>query len=134
MNIGIIGCGNISETYFESQNIFSNFKIVACADINKEAASNAASKYNVKALSVEEILENNQIDLIINLTIPSAHKEIIIKSLLSGKHCFSEKPLAMNFQEGLEIQKLANEKGLYVGCAPDTFLGCLLYTSPSPRD
>ena len=123
MNIGIIGCGNISETYFECQKIFNNFKIVACADINKEVASSAASKYNVNALSVDEILENNEIDLIINLTIPAAHKEIITKSLLNGKHCFSEKPLAMNFREGLEIQKLANEKGLYVGCAPDTFLG-----------
>tara|TARA_B100000575_G_scaffold262043_1_gene236226 strand:- start:294 stop:482 length:189 start_codon:yes stop_codon:yes gene_type:complete len=61
MNIGIVGCGNISETYFESQNIFNNFKIVACADINEEVASNSASKYNVKALSVEEILENNEI-------------------------------------------------------------------------
>ena len=81
MNIGIVGCGNISETYFECQKIYNNFKIIACADIYKEAASNAASKYNVKALSVEEILENNEIDLIINLTIPAAHKEIISKSL-----------------------------------------------------
>ena len=104
MNIGIVGCGNISETYFECQNIFNNFKIIACADINKEAASNAASKYNVNALSVDKILENNEIDLIINLTIPAAHKEIITKSLLNGKHCFSEKPLAMNFEEGLEYK------------------------------
>ena len=58
MNIGIIGCGNISETYFECQKIFNNFKIIACADIDKEAASIAASKYTVKALSVDEILEN----------------------------------------------------------------------------
>ena len=62
MNIGIVGCGNISETYFECQNIFNNFKIVACADINKEAASNAASKYNVNALSVDEILENKELE------------------------------------------------------------------------
>ena len=56
MNIGIVGCGNISETYFECQKIFNNFKIVACADINNEAASNAASKYNVKELSVDCLL------------------------------------------------------------------------------
>ena len=108
MNIGIVGCGNISETYFECQKIFNNFKIIACADINKEAASNAASKYNVKALSVDEILENNEIDLIINLTIPAAHKEIITKSLQNGKHSLSETPLPMNFAAGLEIQKLAD--------------------------
>ena len=123
MRLGIIGCGNISETYFESQNLFNNFNVVACADINMEAAKKYAEKYNVKALSVDDILSNEEVDLIINLTIPSAHKEIIIKSLNAGKHCFSEKPLAMNFNEGIEISKLANEKKLYVGCAPDTFLG-----------
>ena len=123
MYVGIIGCGNISETYFECQNLFNNFNVVACADINIEAAKNSAEKYNVKAFSVDDILANDDIDLIINLTIPAAHKEIIVKSLNAGKHCFSEKPLAMNFNEGLEISELASSKNLYVGCAPDTFLG-----------
>ena len=123
MRVGIIGCGNISETYFECQNLFNNFNVVACADINIEAAKNSAEKYDVKAFSVDDILANEDIDLIINLTIPAAHKEIIIKSLNAGKHCFSEKPLAMNFNEGLEISNLASSKNLYVGCAPDTFLG-----------
>ena len=123
MRVGIIGCGNISETYFECQNLFNNFTILACADINIEAAKNSAEKYNVKAFSVDDILANDDIDIIINLTIPSAHKEIIMKSLNAGKHCFSEKPLAMNFNEGLEISELASSKNLYVGCAPDTFLG-----------
>ena len=123
MRVGIIGCGNISETYFECQNLFNNFNVVACADINIEAAKNSAEKYNVKAFSVDDILANDDIDVIINLTIPSAHKEIIMKSLNAGKHCFSEKPLAMNFKEGLEISELASSKNLYVGCAPDTFLG-----------
>ncbi len=123
MKVGIIGCGNISETYFNCQKIFNNFEITACADINTEYASKSAEHFNVKAQSVNDILSNKDIDLIINLTIPSAHKEIIIKSLNAGKHCFSEKPLAMNMEEGLEIQKLTSEKNLYVGCAPDTFLG-----------
>ena len=123
MRVGIIGCGNISETYFECQNLFNNFNVVACADINIEAAKKSAEKYNVNAFSVDDILSNEDVDLIINLTIPAAHKEIIIKSLNAGKHCFSEKPLAMSFSEGLEISDLANSKNLYVGCAPDTFLG-----------
>ena len=123
MRVGIIGCGNISETYFECQNLFNNFNVVACADINFEAAKKSAEKYNVKAYSVDDILANEDVDLIINLTIPAAHKEIIMKSLNAGKHCFSEKPLAMSFSEGLEISDLANSKNLYVGCAPDTFLG-----------
>ena len=123
MKVGIIGCGNISETYFNCQKIFNNFEIIACADLNNEFAIKSAEQFNVKALSVDDILSNKEIDLIINLTIPSAHKEIIVKSLNAGKHCFSEKPLAMNMEEGLEIQKLSSEKKLYVGCAPDTFLG-----------
>ena len=123
MRVGIIGCGNISETYFNCQDIYNNFKVISCSDIDIEVAKKSAEKFNVKAQSVDDLLSNSEIDLIINLTIPSAHKEIIIKSLNSGKHCFSEKPLAMNFSDGLEISDLANSKNLYVGCAPDTFLG-----------
>ena len=59
MRVGIIGCGNISETYFECQNLFNNFNIVACADINIEAAKNSAEKYNVQAFSVDNILAND---------------------------------------------------------------------------
>ena len=123
MRVGIIGCGNISETYFNCQNIYNNFKVVSCADINTDLAKKSAEKFNVKTQSVEDLLSNSDIDLIINLTIPSAHKEVIINSLNAGKHCFSEKPLAMNFNEGKEIYDLAKSKNLYVGCAPDTFLG-----------
>ena len=123
MKVGIIGCGNISEIYFKCQNIYNNFEIVACADIKIEVAKENAEKFNVKFQSVENLLSNNEIDLIINLTIPSAHKEITINSLKAGKHCFSEKPLAMNFAEGKEIQEISKQKNLYVGCAPDTFLG-----------
>ncbi len=123
MNIGIIGCGNISDTYFESQNLFNNFKILACADLNPESSKVSSEKFGIKQQSVDEILSNNDLDLIVNLTVPSAHKEVILKSLKANKHSFSEKPLAMSFNEGLEIKKLADDKGLYVGCAPDTFLG-----------
>ena len=123
MRAGIIGCGNISETYFNCQNIYNNFKVIACADIDNKISKESAKKFNIKAQSVEDLLTNSEIDLIINLTIPSAHKEVIINSLNAGKHCFSEKPLAMNFDEGKEIYELSKEKKLYVGCAPDTFLG-----------
>ena len=123
MKIGIIGCGNISDTYFESQNLYNNFKVIACADLNLEAAKESAEKFGIQLQNVEEILENKDVELIVNLTIPSAHKEIILKTLDANKHSYSEKPLAMNFNEGLDIKKTADKKGLHVGCAPDTFLG-----------
>ena len=123
MKIGVIGCGNISDTYFESQKIFNNLNIIACADLSKDLADQKANKYNLKSQNVDELLKNDEIDLILNLTIPSAHKEIIIRSLENGKSCYSEKPLAINLSEGLEIQKISQNNNLIVGCAPDTFLG-----------
>ena len=123
MKIGIIGCGNISETYFNSQNIYNNFEIVACADINEEIAKKSAKKFNVKFHNLNDIFSNKETELILNLTIPTAHKKIIIDSLNAGKHCFSEKPLAININEGKEILELSEKKNLQVGCAPDTFLG-----------
>ena len=123
MNVGIIGCGNISETYFNCHELFNNFKVLACADINHNAALNSAKEFNVTAQSVDELLNNDSVELIINLTIPSAHKEIISRTLEAGKHSFSEKPLATNFNDGLELKKFADQKNLKIGCAPDTFLG-----------
>ena len=123
MNIGIIGCGNIADTYFESQKIFNNLNIIACADIVKDFADQKANQYNIKSQSVDDLLKNEDIDLILNLTVPSAHKEIIIRSLENGKYCFSEKPLAINLKDGLEIEEVSKKNNLLVGCAPDTFLG-----------
>ena len=79
MNIGIIGCGNISDTYFNSQFIFNNIKIIACADIVEELSNKKASEYNINSFTVDDLLKNEDIDIILNLTIPSAHKEIITK-------------------------------------------------------
>ncbi len=123
MRVGIIGCGNISETYFNCKNIYNNIEVISCADIDNNLSKKSGEKFNIKSESVDDILSNTEVEIIINLTIPSAHKKIIIDSLNSGKHCFTEKPLAMNFNEGQEIASLAKQKKLFVGSAPDTFLG-----------
>ena len=124
MKVGIIGCGNIADIYFSnSKRYFNNFQIVACADIKNEAAKNYAEKYGVKQLSVDQILSNKEIELIINLTIPDVHFEVSKSILESGKHSYSEKPLSIKLEHGVELVDLGNSKGLYVGCAPDTFLG-----------
>ena len=144
-NVGLIGCGHISETYFRGHDYFNNFRIIKCADINHENSKKCAETYNINSCSVDEILNDSEVDIILNLTIPKAHYEVAKNSLESGKHVYSEKPMAVNFLDGENLLKLSKSKNLYIGNAPDTFLGggiqksielinCLLYTSPSPRD
>tara|TARA_B100000941_G_scaffold255103_1_gene203609 strand:- start:858 stop:2015 length:1158 start_codon:yes stop_codon:yes gene_type:complete len=121
--VGLIGCGNIAETYFRAHKYFNNFKIIKCADINSKVSNICAKKYKIQARSVAEILRDKEIDVILNLTIPKAHYIIAKKALMNGKHVYSEKPLAVNFSDGKKLVKLAKRKGLYIGNAPDTFLG-----------
>ena len=76
MNVGVIGCGNIAETYFRAQDYFNNINFIACSDINLEAAKKASIEHNVEALTIDEMLNSKNIDLILNLTIPQAHYEL----------------------------------------------------------
>ena len=122
-NVGLIGCGHISETYFRAQEFFNNIKIIKCADINSKTANDCAKKYNIQASSVEEILQDKEIEIILNLTIPRAHFEVSEKALLAGKHSYSEKPLCINFKDGKKLLEISKKNNLYLGSAPDTFLG-----------
>lgn len=129
MNVGIIGCGQISSIYLEAPRTFENLNIVACADIYLERAQAQAIRYNVpKACSVEELLADPDIDLIINLTIPKAHAEISMAALNAGKSAYGEKPLAITREQGRALLDLAQTKNLRIGSAPDTFLGGGLQT------
>ena len=121
--VGLIGCGHIAETYFRAEKYFNNIKIIKCADINLKAAKKCSKEYGVKFLSVNEILKDQEVEIILNLTIPKAHYEISKKALLNGKHVYSEKPLAINLKDGKELLKISRRKKLYLGNAPDTFLG-----------
>ena len=121
--VGLIGCGHISETYFKGHEYFNNFQITKCADINMEVANKCAEVNNIEACSVDDIIKDKEIEIILNLTIPKAHYEIAKKSLENGKHIYSEKPMAVNFEDGKHLLQLSKEKGLYIGNAPDTFLG-----------
>ena len=121
--VGLIGCGHIAETYFRAEKYFNNIKIIKCADINLKAARKCSKEYGIKFLSVNEILKDQEVEIILNLTIPKAHYEISKKALLNGKHVYSEKPLAINLKDGKELLKISRRKKLYLGNAPDTFLG-----------
>ena len=123
LNVGLIGCGHISETYFRSRDYFNNINITTCADINIEAAKKCADEYNIIAKNVDDILEDKTIDVILNLTNPTSHYQTIKNTLLAGKHSYCEKPVSIKFEQGKELIDLANSKNLYLGNAPDTFLG-----------
>ena len=121
--VGLIGCGHISETYFRAEKYFNNINIVKCADINHANALKCAKTYKIKALSVKDLLKDQEVEIILNLTIPKAHYQVAKQSLMNGKHVYSEKPMAINFKDGLDLVKIAKRKKLYIGNAPDTFLG-----------
>ncbi|MBB4569810.1 Gfo/Idh/MocA family protein [Rhizobium leucaenae] len=123
LGVGIIGCGNISTTYFKLSPLFKGLKVLACADINMDAARLRAEEYKVKAQTIDELLANDELDVIVNLTIPDAHFPVSKRILEAGKHVYSEKPLVLTLEQGEELRRIAKEKGLAVGCAPDTFLG-----------
>ncbi|MBN9031237.1 MAG: oxidoreductase [Rhizobiales bacterium 63-7] len=123
LGVGILGCGNISTTYFSLAPLFKGIEVRACADINVNAAEAKAAEFNVRAETVEELLADDEIDVIVNLTIPAAHYAVSRAILEAGKHVYSEKPLVLSLEEGEELRRIAREKGLSVGCAPDTFLG-----------
>lgn len=128
--VGVIGCGNISSIYLKNASLFPNYEIVAVADIVLEKAEERAEEYDIpKACLPDELLADDSIDLIINLTIPAVHAEIAIKAMQNGKHVYGEKPLAVELDEAQQMMKVAKEKNLYLCNAPDTFLGAGIQTS-----
>lgn len=127
--VGVIGCGNISGAYMRMLKTLPIVQIVACADLRMEAAQAMAEQYGVpRVLSVEALLADPSIEIVLNLTIPQAHGEIALAALAAGKSVYNEKPLALTRDEGRQMLALAAEKGLRVGGAPDTFLGGGLQT------
>jgi predicted dehydrogenase len=122
--IGIIGCGNISSVYLEAPRLFDNLQVIACADIDMERARSQAQKYDIpKVCTVEELLADPEVEIVVNLTVPNAHAEIALAALAAGKAVYGEKPLATRRADGKAILEAAHAKQLRVGNAPDTFLG-----------
>lgn len=123
VKMGIIGCGMISDTYFQAAQKFNVIEVVACADIIPERAKAKEELYGCKAMTNEELLARKDIEIVLNLTPPQVHSKIAIDTLNAGKHAYSEKPFGVDSDDAAKVMRLAAEKGLRVGCAPDTFLG-----------
>jgi predicted dehydrogenase len=123
LGIGVVGCGNISMTYLRNAALFGEVELRACADISPDIAALRAREYGIRALSVDALLADSEIDIVLNLTIPAAHFDVSFSALTAGKHVFTEKPLATSASDGRRLVAEAAERGLLLGSAPDTFLG-----------
>lgn len=130
VRIGLIGCGAISGAYLAAAPSFPVIRIVACADLSREAAERKAADFRVpRVCSVDELLADGSIDVVLNLTVPKAHAEVTLRALAAGRHAYCEKPLGVTREEGRKILELAASRRLCVGCAPDTFLGAGIQTA-----
>lgn len=129
LGIGFIGTGNISSAYLraitghENMAGFPVLDIKALADMRPEASQARAAEFGLRSCSIDEMLADPEIALIVNLTIPRAHVEVGLRCLAAGKHVYSEKPLGITYAEGRSLLDAANKAGLRIGSAPDTFLG-----------
>lgn len=126
----VIGCGMISNIYIKNFiNLFSVIDLVALCDVNEKAALEKSEFFHIPVRSMEDILADPQIVMVVNLTGPAVHYSVIKTCLEAGKHVFTEKTLCADFERGQELVRIAKEKNLYLGVAPDTFLGAGLQTA-----
>jgi predicted dehydrogenase len=123
MRIGLVGCGVISDVYLKNAPRFRDMVFTAASDINPDAAMKQAGRYAIEARSVKDLLASDDVDIVLNLTIPEAHAEVSLAALDAGKHVYSEKPLAATVADGVAVVAAAKARGLRIGAAPDTVLG-----------
>lgn len=123
MNVGVLGCGVIARNYVEGAKAFPSFDVVACADLDPACGRSFAGEHGLELTTVEELIAAPEIDVVLNLTPPTAHAALVAATLDAGKHAYTEKPLAVSVDAGRELVEQSREHGLRLGCAPDTFLG-----------
>ena len=124
MRLALIGCGNVAPFYLKTLPKYRQLQLVGLMDQDEERATRFSRYYSVlRYSSLDELLDDTRVELVLNLTNPRSHFEISKACLMAGKHVYSEKPLAMSFPEGQWLVNLANEKGLSLSAAPSRLLG-----------
>ncbi len=135
LNVGVIGCGNIIRAYLETFPRLSAVKLVCVADIEfSRAEAVARQQVGVRALAVDELLADDDVDVVLNLTNPKAHAEVALRAIHAGKNVYGEKPLAVSTREAREVLEAAAANRVRVGCAPDTVLGTGIQTARKAID
>lgn len=123
VTIGIVGCGKISGAYLTAAKHFPVLRVKSCADLDAAAAEAKAAEYGIEATSVDRLLADPDIEIVVNLTVPQAHVPVGLAAVAAGKHVHCEKPLGATASEAARLLAAAEAAGVRVGCAPDTFLG-----------
>jgi predicted dehydrogenase len=135
LKVGIVGCGAIIAQYLTNFRKLQDLELVAVADLDPARAQAVAEQYDgVRAVSVDELLAADDVELVLNLTIPAAHAEVALKAIAAGKSVYGEKPLAATTAEARTVLEAAREAGVIVGCAPDTVLGTGIQTARKAID
>jgi predicted dehydrogenase len=130
IKVGLIGSGTISWTYLQNMTeLFGILDVAGCSDIVPERSAERAKEFGIKQMTNEEIYADNEIQIVVNTTYPAAHYEVSEKSLLAGKHVYVEKMMAATYEDALKLYELAKTRNLWLGCAPDTFLGAAYQTA-----
>jgi hypothetical protein len=126
----VVGCGMISDAYLSTMTEkFNILDVVGCCDLDEAKAKAKGQKYGIQGLTMEEILADPSIELVVNLTTPTSHYPVIKQLLEGGKQVYTEKVLTVELGHAAEVVKIADERNLYLGSAPDTFLGSALQTA-----
>jgi predicted dehydrogenase len=135
VGVGVIGAGFIADIYLKNlTTMFGNVRVVGVADLVPERARARADTYGVAPLTVDELLQRPEIGIVVNLTIPQAHAEVAFAAVRAGKAIYNEKPLTMERADSDQLLAEAAQRGVLVGCAPDTFLGGGLQTARQVLD
>ncbi|UCR90533.1 Gfo/Idh/MocA family protein [Mycetocola spongiae] len=134
LRVGMVGAGAIAQQYLNTFPHLDHVTLVAVADLDHERAETVARSVDetipgVRALGVDELIADPDVDIVLNLTIPRAHAPIALQAIAAGKHVYGEKPLTATVAEGVEVLAAAQAAGVRVGCAPDTVLGTGVQTA-----
>jgi len=133
--VGIIGCGAIIQQYLTTFDALNAVTLVAVADLDPARAEAVAEgRDGVRAVSVDDLLAADDVEVVLNLTIPAAHAEVALRAIAAGKAVYGEKPLTATVDEAKTVLAAAKTAGVAVGCAPDTVLGTGIQTARKAID
>jgi predicted dehydrogenase len=135
LRIGLIGAGQISGQYLRTLPRLPGLTLTKVADLDAERAKAAARQApGAVAVTPADLYASDDVDLVLNLTIPQAHAQVALDAIGAGKHVYGEKPLAAGSSQAREVLAAANQAGVRVGCAPDTVLGTGVQTARAALD